>query len=341
MELNPLLQSQLGVFYDCMKFPKVMQYNLPCIVPLTGDIDLDRVEAALQTIFAAREELRMRFVINDDGEPRQYVDEQKTLNVVRREMSEADFQDYAYHGFCRPFDIMGDEPLIRAELVTTPEKNYLLVDIHHMVTDGTSYLRLFPQRDLPLAYEGKPLPVQQYGLLEAAADEYARLGDDEYQRAQSVMKEKYAGVDLATLSARPENPVGEMGQESAYISRAKVDGWCQEQGFAPYQIFQAAFSYVLARIMREDKVAYTTVYHGRHDPRVRETYGMFVRTIPFMMEIKQEQTVREYIATVRDEMKATLSQLAYPFTHFCRDLGVPLWRQALRVCAAGPRRRVQ
>ena len=322
MELYPLLQSQLGVFYDCMKYPKVMQYNLPCIVPLTSDIDPGRVEAALQAIFAERKELKMRFVIDDSGEPKQYVDENKTLTVVRREMSEADFRDYALHRFCRPFDIMGDEPLIRAELVTTPEKNYLLVDIHHMVTDGTSYLVLFPQRDLPLAYEGKPLPVLDYGLLDAAAEEYAHLGDDEYQRAKSVMKEKYAGVDLATLSSRPENPVGEMGQESAYISRATVDDWCQAQGFAPYQIFQAAFSYVLARILREDKVAYTTVYHGRRDPRVKEVYGMFVRTIPFMMEICEKQTVREYIASVRDEMKATLSQLAYPFTHFCRDLGV-------------------
>ena len=53
MELYPLLQSQLGVFYDCMKYPKVMQYNIPCIVPLTDDIDLDRVEAALKTIIAA------------------------------------------------------------------------------------------------------------------------------------------------------------------------------------------------------------------------------------------------------------------------------------------------
>ena len=322
MELYPLLQSQLGVFYDCMKYPQVMQYNIPCIVPLTDDLDLDRVEAALQTIFAARKELKTRFLIDENGEPRQYVDEAKKLTVVRREMSEADFQDYAHHGFCRPFDIMGDEPLIRAELVTVPEKNYLLVDIHHMVTDGTSYLTLFPQRDLPLAWEGKPLPVQEYGMLEAAADEYARLGDEEYQRAKSVMKEKYAGMDLATLSSRPENPVGEMGQESAYISRPMVDGWCQEHGFAPYQIFQAAFSYVLARILREDKVAYTTIYHGRRDPRVREAYGMFVRTIPFMMEIQKEQTVREYVASVHSEMKATLSQLAYPFSHFCRDLGV-------------------
>lgn len=30
MELYPLLQSQLGVFYDCMKYPKVMQYYIPC-----------------------------------------------------------------------------------------------------------------------------------------------------------------------------------------------------------------------------------------------------------------------------------------------------------------------
>ena len=322
MKSYPLLQSQLGVFYDCMKFPQVMQYNIPCIVPLTDDIDSDRLEAALQTVFQVRKELRIRFFINENGEPRQYVDDSKTLTIVRRKMTEVDFDDYVHHRFCRPFDIMGDEPLIRAELVTTPEKNYLLVDIHHMVTDGTSYLVLFPQRDLPLAYEGKPLPPQEYSMLEAAEDEYASLGDEEYLLAKEAMKEKYAGVDLATLSARPENPVGEMGQESAYINRTMVDDWCKENGFVPYQLLQAAFSDVLARLLREEKVAYTTIYHGRRDPRVRQAYGMFVRTIPFMMEIRREQTVRQYIDAVHTEMKATLSQLAYPFSHFCRDLGV-------------------
>ena len=321
MDTHPLLQSQLGVFYECLKYPQVKQYNCPCIVPLTPEVDLDRVETAMQAIFAARQELRMRFMIDSKGEPRQYVDEDKKLTVARREMTEAEFEDYAYHGFCRPFDIMGEEPLIRVELVTTAENRYMLVDIHHLVTDGTSYLVLFPQRDLPLAYEGKPLPIQEYGLLEAAEDENARLGDEEYQRAKEVMTAKYAGVDLATLSPRPESPVGEMGQESAYISRALVDDWSKENGFAPYQVFQAAFSYVLARLLREEKVAYTTVYHGRRDPRVKEAYGMFVRTIPFMMEIRKVQTVREYIASVHTEMKATLKELAYPFTHFCRDLG--------------------
>ena len=103
----------------------------------------------------------MRFLIDDNGEPRQYVDEAKQLTIVRRQMTEADFRQYAYHGFCRPFDIMGEEPLLRVELITTTEgPRYMLLDIHHLVSDGTSFLVLFPQRDLPLAYEGKPLPVQ-------------------------------------------------------------------------------------------------------------------------------------------------------------------------------------
>ena len=323
MKTYPLLQSQLGVFYDCLKFPQVMQYNIPCITELTDDIDLDRVEQAIQTIFAKRPELRIRFLIDDNGEPRQYVDEAKQLTIVQREMSETDFRQYAYHGFCRPFDIMGEEPLFRVELIATPEgKHYMLLDIHHLVSDGTSYLVLFPQRDLPLAYEGKPLPAQDYSILQAAEDETACLGNEEYERAKALMNEKYAGVELASLSSHPDNPVGEMGQESAYINRAMVDDWCKANGFAPYQLFQAAFSYVLARLLREEKVAYTTIYHGRRDPRVKQAYGMFVRTIPFMMEIKKEQTVLDYIASVHQEMKATLSQLAYPFSHFCRDLGV-------------------
>ena len=44
MKTYPLLQSQLGVFYDCLKYPQVMQYNCPSITKLTDDIDLDRLD---------------------------------------------------------------------------------------------------------------------------------------------------------------------------------------------------------------------------------------------------------------------------------------------------------
>ena len=59
MKTFPLLQSQLGVFYDCLKYPKVMQYNVPSITPLSDGVDFNRIEAAFQAIFAARKVLRL------------------------------------------------------------------------------------------------------------------------------------------------------------------------------------------------------------------------------------------------------------------------------------------
>ena len=322
MKTYPLLQSQLGMFFDCIKFPDVRQYNLPSITPLTPEVDLDQIETAIQKIFKARKELRIRFMIDKDGNPRQYVDENRQLKVVRRKMSEAELQEYAYGAFIRPFDIMGDEPLVRWELITTEKQNYQLTDIHHLICDGMTYTPILTQKEFPFAYNGGELTENPYGMLEAAEDEATSFETESYEKAKAFYMEKFAGMELATLSPRPENPVGMMARESSYVNINQVDAWCKEQGIAVNLLFQAAFSYALSMILREDKVAYTTLNHGRMDKRLREAYGMFVRTVPVMSEIKEGQTVREYIQSFRGELMSSIRYGAYPFTHFCRDLGM-------------------
>lgn len=322
MKTYPLLQSQLGMFFDCIKFPDVRQYNLPSITPLTPEVDLDQIETSIQKIFKARKELRIRFMIDKDGNPRQYVDENRQLKVVRRKMSEAEFQEYAYGAFIRPFDIMGDEPLIRWELITTEKQSYQLTDIHHLICDGMTYTPILTQKEFPFVYNGGELTEIPYGMLEAAEDEATSFETESYEKAKAFYVEKFSGMELATLSPRPENPVGMMARESAYVNTNQVDAWCKEQGIAVNLLFQAAFSYALSMILREDKVAYTTLNHGRMDKRLREAYGMFVRTVPVMSEIKEGQTVREYIQSFRGELMSSIRYGAYPFTHFCRDLGM-------------------
>jgi amino acid adenylation domain-containing protein len=321
MKAYPLLQSQLGMFFDCIKYPQSRQYNLPSITPLPAEVSLDRVEETAKTIFHVRKELRVRFMIDKDGNPCQYVDDNAQLNVVRREMSEEALQKYAYGDFIRPFDILGSEPLVRWELITTEKGSYQLTDIHHLICDGMSYTPILTQKDIPAVYKGETLTPHAYGMLEAAEDEASLLEGDAYEKAKAYYLEKFAGMELATLSTRPENPIGLMCRESAFVNINKVDSWCKEQGVAVNLLFQAAFSYTLSMLLREDKVAYTTLNHGRMDRRLREGYGMFVRNVPVMSEIKEGQTVRDYIQSFRGELMSTIRYAAYPFTHFCRDLG--------------------
>ena len=148
MTYYPLTKAQMGVYLECVKHPQSTQYNNPWSTLLDPRLDADRIERALQAIYAARRELRLHFTENADGTPCQY-ESDAALNVRRTTMTEAEALAYQQDGFCRPFSLNGDEPLMRAELLFTEENWYLLLDFHHLIADGTTNLSLFSHRELP------------------------------------------------------------------------------------------------------------------------------------------------------------------------------------------------
>ena len=128
MKTYPLLQSQLAVFLQCMEHPTSTQYNLPSYVPLSQTIDVKRLEDAVQRVFKERRELRTRFVIDDNGEVRQWWDDDMTLDIVHRKSTNEEAMNYILNEFTRPFDLLSGEPLFRFELWETEKGIYLLVD---------------------------------------------------------------------------------------------------------------------------------------------------------------------------------------------------------------------
>ena len=86
METFPLLKSQMGVFVDCVKYPASTQYNIPSITELTDAVDPDRLERAVRQIYRCRRELHIRFRMNDQGDPVQYIPSEDSFQVVRRKM---------------------------------------------------------------------------------------------------------------------------------------------------------------------------------------------------------------------------------------------------------------
>ena len=87
MKNYPLLQTQVGIFVECMKYPESTQYNLPSITMLTDDVDIERLERALCNIYIKRRELRLSFIIDKNGNPRQQVSEAKEFFVRKCKIS--------------------------------------------------------------------------------------------------------------------------------------------------------------------------------------------------------------------------------------------------------------
>jgi len=284
-------------------------------------MDMKRLVGAWQSIVDNIPELHTRFLIDDSGEVRQWADMSMKIPIITRKSTDAEVRAYIKNGFVRPFDLLSGEPLFRIEFVETEKGIFLLVDGHHMIVDGTSFTPVLIDC-FSKAYNGEPIILPPYGMYQAAEDEKASFDTEAYQKAKEYYAQKFEGLTLATLSSNTPNTVGKMGRRSTYINRRLCEDWCRDHGLPINLLFQAAFSHAMAILTRQERVAYFTVNHGRSDRRLRNSVGMFVKSVPILANASADVTVTDFIRSLRSELMSTIRYGIYPFTHFCMDLGL-------------------
>jgi len=322
MKTYPLLQSQLGVLLQSMQHPESTQYNLPICIFMPLAMNRQRVALVVQRLVSSIPELHTRFVLDGQDEIRQWSDMSMQIPVVSRQSTEAELQAYIHDGFIRPFNPFGGEPLFRTEVVATEKGVWLLADGHHTIVDGMSLTPVLTRAFAKIAegkgWEGLP----PFGMYQAAEAEVASFGSEAYQRAKDYFARKFTGLQMATLSWGRYGEPGPMGRVTAIVGRSRCEEWCREYSVNPSHLFQAAFSYVMSVLTREEQVAFTAENHGRGDRRLLGCVGMFVKTIPMLIDANPACRVIDFVRSQREELKEAISHIDYPFTHFCRDLGL-------------------
>ena len=320
MKYYPLLQAQLGVFLESVKFQESTQYNLPILCVLDRSIDAGRLEDAFRRLIHCKAVLRSRFGYDENGGPRQWPDDEMPVGIVRRSCSHEEAMSYAKDGFVRPFNVLSGEPLFRVEILETEKDICLLTDFHHLVVDAYSYSRLLA-KELNTFYSGVDKPVDM-GYFEAAEAESALFETEDYRQAQEYFAEAFRGKDFVTLSTRSEETPGRMITASQSIAKDICDEWCRENKTEAYLLFQAAFSHVMGILSRQDEVAYCTAHHGRLNRQRMRATGMFVNNLAAFSQTAPDMTVRGLLDSLGEEMKQVYTHAVYPMTHLSAALGL-------------------
>ena len=162
-----------------------------------------RLQKAWEELIRRHRVFRTRFGFDDKGEVYQYSDESMQIPVIMRYDSDEHLQAYIREGFMRAFDLLGGEPLIRVELVETEKGKYQLMDMSHVIGDGTSVISVINHTELPALYDGREPEAPAMDLYEAAEREAAEMGNGEYEQAKAYYRDLYADVECATLCSNP------------------------------------------------------------------------------------------------------------------------------------------
>ena len=171
-------QKRLFFLYEFDKAS--LAYNMPQVAKLEGKIDRERLNNAFNKLIARHESLRTSFeVINDEAV--QKISDQINFEIEYFHSDENEVQQ-VIKDFIRPFDL-SKAPLIRAGLIeTSPEEHILMVDMHHIITDGISQGILI--KDFMALYNNEELPE-----LKLQYKDYAEWQQSEGQQ-EKIAKQK-------------------------------------------------------------------------------------------------------------------------------------------------------
>lgn len=310
-KLYPLSAGQKAMYVTFLADPKTKSFNLPYQYVLPIEIDLDRLEGAIRATVIAHPALKAR-IKTVKGVPMQYhVD--ADVHIGRLKMTDNKYKKFI-ESFVQPYDIFSEQ-LFRFNIISTESKNYLVYDINHIVCDGFSLVRLM--KDLSDSYSGKSLLEEGMSTFEAAVIEADTFEGEEYKIDETYYDYKLNGKSMTEFPPDFANPTEEVEEKrvSILLQKLEIGNIKLRGGISPNQLFCAATNLCLSRICREQTLTIATLHNGRTDKRVENTIGLFVKTLPLSIDIKNDLTVSEYLSYMKSEIKELFKHQTVPFIH--------------------------
>ena len=339
----PLSYAQQRLWFLDRLEPGTATYNIPFAVRLSGRLDRQALEAALNEIVRRHEVLRTTFR-SIDGRPAQVIAPSLTLTLpvvdvdAAPDEREAEARRLALQVARRPFDLQAG-PLLRPALYRLEaEEHLLLLSMHHIVADGWSMGVLY--RELAALYDanvaGCPSPLPDLPVQYADFAQWQResLAGDALEAQLAFWRQALAKSPpaLELHCDRPRPPVQTF--RGATITRRLPRGLgdalkalSRDEGVTPFMTLLAAFKTLLLRYTGQEDVVVGTPIASRNRAEIEPLIGFFVNTLVLRTDLSGDPTFRELLGRVREVAVAAYAHQDLPFERLVdaletvRDLG--------------------
>jgi amino acid adenylation domain-containing protein len=313
--------------------PEGCGYNIPIMRVMEGDPDFHKVEHAFRLLIQRHETLRTSYAMKD-GQPVQTIHPNVDFKVeyFNRE-KENRFEnheetDRLIKAFIRPFDL-SRAPLLRVGIILLGNgRNILMVDLHHIVSDGSSLVLLI--NDFGALYSGrrlKPLEFQykDYVVWQQRPEVMEQILEDK-RFWISQFSEKHEALELCTDFPRPR--IQTMAGETLKFSvspplTAALAGTAEEHGGTLYMVLLVALNVLLARLSGQQDIVIGCPVAGRLHADFEGIVGMFVNTLAIRSFPVFDKTIGEFIEEVGDITLHAFEHQMFQFEELVDELDIP------------------
>ncbi|CCH91197.1 MicC protein [Microcystis aeruginosa PCC 9432] len=307
-------------------------YNMTGALSLSGPLQVEALKQALRTIIQRHESLRTSFQ-TVDGVPVQVIDPHPVweLTMVNLAGKETEAEKLAYRESQTPFDLT-KSPLLRVTLLKLqPEKHILLINMHHIISDGWS-IGVFI-RELSHLYgafvAGKEatlptLPIQyaDFAVWQRQWLQGKVLGTQlEYWKQQ--LADAPPLLELPTDRPRPAIQTFQGKTERFWLDSKltqELKALSQQSGCTLFMTLLAAFAVVLSRYSGQTDIVIGSAIANRNRREIEGLIGFFVNTLALRLDLSEKPSFATFLKQVQTVTQDAYEHQDLPFEMLVEEL---------------------
>ncbi|HJT56496.1 MAG TPA: amino acid adenylation domain-containing protein [Ktedonobacteraceae bacterium] len=333
----PLSFAQQRLWFLDQLEPGMSTYNMPAAIRLNGVLDEAALEQSMNEIVRRHETLRTTFkVINE--QPVQIIAPNLELSLSVRDlraippsMREAETLRLAREDGAKPFNLE-EGPLLRAQLLRLADNEHvLLLNIHHIVSDGWSLGVLV--RELSSLYaafaagQPSPLPDLPVQYADFALWQRAWLQDMVLEQQLAYWHEQLAGApSIIELPTDHPRPVAQTYRGAHLAFQVPLDlsqeltALSQREGVTIFMTLLSAFAVLLSRYSSQDDIVIGTPIANRRHTELEGLIGCFVNTLVMRTNLVGDPSFHQLLARVRAVCLQAYAHQDLPFEKLVDEL---------------------
>ncbi|WII35952.1 non-ribosomal peptide synthetase [Paenibacillus thiaminolyticus] len=320
----PLSSAQRRLFFLNEIHRESTHYNMPGAVILSGYLEEHKIRETLQLLITRHEALRTCIEWRD-GEPVQIILHEVEPDYLYAEIDEQAL-DYHMKSFIKPFHLE-HAPLFRVRLLRlSPEKHMLLLDMHHIISDGFSIQIML--HDFVQLYGKKTLESLDYQYKDYAVWQEEFLATELFTKQQAYWTSKLAG-ELPILELPLDFPRKPEKSYTGQMLSFQIDHEAvlklrnQFRGTTLFAALLTVYYVLLAKYTGQEDIIIGIPVAGRSRRELEPIVGMFVNTLAIRNFPEKHKTVIQFVEEVQRSVIEAFDNQDIPFEMIVENLQLP------------------
>ncbi len=333
----PLSLAQQAVWTAEQRSPESAAYHAPIVTRVSGALDVDALQRAVDAVVARHESLRTTFE-ERGGEPVQVAHDGLRVRVEHvdlRGVAQPEVERAVERVVREPF-ALSRGPLLRVRALRLADEEWLVaLVVHHLVFDGGSEPLLL--HELGEAYDAvrtgrvpttapNAIELADWARWERAQVEGAHL-DGALAYWRTTLSGAPTAIALPTDLSLDEQRDARDGEHAARVVSifppelyARVTRLARTLDATPFLVLLSGFQALLSRFARQDDLVIGTPVSRRDRVETQPIIGFLTNTLPLRATISPDTTFADLVVSTRERLLAGFAHATVPVERIAAEL---------------------